>query len=90
MMGTKTVEPRLYSLDDAVLKNHVVRRLAAAVDFGFVRGLVARYYSSTGQPSVDPVVIFKLSLFGYLLNISSERRICEEAGLNLAWRWFLG
>ena len=93
MMGMKAVEPKLYlsfSLDDAVPRNHLVRRLAAAVDFRFVHGLVRQFYSHTGQPSVDPVVIFKLSLLGYLFNISSERRICEEAALNLAWRWFLG
>ena len=93
MMGTKSVEPKLYlnfSLDAAVPRNHIVRRLASAVDLGFVYGLVKKYYSTTGQPSVDPVVIFKLSLLGYLFNISSERRICEEARLNLAWRWFLG
>src|ERR671936_313665 len=93
MMGVKTVEPKLYvsfSLDAAVPRNHLVRRLAAAVDFGFVRGLVKACYSHTGQPSVDPVVIFKLVLLGYLYGIRSERRICEEASLNLAWRWFFG
>ncbi|MBV8527252.1 MAG: IS1182 family transposase [Candidatus Dormibacteraeota bacterium] len=93
MMGSKEVEPKLYysfSLDAAVPTNHVVRRLAAAVDLGFVRPLVAKYYSHTGQPSVDPVVLFKLWMLGYLFNIRSERRLCEEAGLNLAWRWFLG
>ncbi len=93
MMGTKTVKPKRYlnfSLDATVPRNHLVRRLAAAVDFRFVHGLVGKYYSHTGQPSVDPVVIFKLSLLVYLFNISSERRLCEEAGLNLAWRWFLG
>ncbi|HEY9286854.1 MAG TPA: IS1182 family transposase [Candidatus Dormibacteraeota bacterium] len=93
MMGTKTVEPKLYlsfSLDGAVPRDHILRRLAAAVDFSFVAGLVRKFYSHTGQPSVDPVVIFKLSLLGYLFNIKSERRICEEASLNLAWRWFLG
>jgi transposase len=93
MMGQKTAQPKLYysfSLDEAVPRNHVVRRLVAAVDFSFVYGLVRRYYSHTGQPSVDPVVLFKLSLLGYLFNITSERRLCEEASLNLAWRWFLG
>jgi hypothetical protein len=39
---------------------------------------------------VDPVVLFKLALLGYLYSIRSERQLCEEAGLNLAWRWFLG
>ena len=93
MMGHKTVEPKLYmsfSLDAAVPANHLVRRLAAVVDFDFVRGLVRRDYSHTGQPSVDPVVLFKLWLLGYLFNITSERRLCEEASLNLAWRWLLG
>jgi len=93
MMGSKAVEPKLYysfSLDAAVPTNHLVRRLAAAVDFDFVRGLVRRHYSHTGQPSVDPVVLFKLWLLGYLFDITSERRLCDEAGLNLAWRWFLG
>jgi len=93
MMGQKTVEPKLYmsfSLDGAVPVNHLVRRLAAVVDFDFVRGLVRREYSHTGQPSVDPIVLFKLWLLGYLFNITSERRLCEEASLNLAWRWFLG
>jgi transposase len=92
-MGSKAVEPKLYlnfSLDAAVPERHIVRRLAAAVDFGFVRSLVNKHYSHTGQPSVDPVVLFKLWLLGYLFNIRSERRLCEEASLNLAWRWFLG
>jgi transposase len=92
-MGSKAVEPKLYlsfSLDAVVPEKHVVRRLAAAVDFGFVRSLVNKHYSHTGQPSVDPVVLFKLWLLGYLFNIRSERRLCEEASLNLAWRWFLG
>ncbi|MGA7912726.1 MAG: IS1182 family transposase, partial [Candidatus Dormiibacterota bacterium] len=87
------VEPKLYisfSLDSAVPSNHLVRRLAAAVDLDFIRSLVKNTYSHTGQPSVDPVVIFKLSLLGYLYGIRSERRVCEEAGLNMAWRWFLG
>src|SRR5260370_413900 len=93
MMGQKAVEPKLYlsfSLDAAVPANHLVRRLAAAVDFSFVRGLVRQQYSHTGQPSVDPVVLFKLWLLGYMFDITSERRLCEESGLNLAWRWFLG
>src|SRR6266545_4883892 len=93
MMGLKAIEPKLYysfSLDAKVPRNHLVRRLVAAVDFEFVRGLVKQRYSHIGQPSVDPVVFFKLWLLGYLFNITSERRLCEEADLNLAWRWFLG
>ncbi|MGH7643893.1 MAG: transposase, partial [Candidatus Dormibacteria bacterium] len=92
-MGQKTVEPEPYihfSLDAAVPSDHLVRQLAACVDFAFIRPLVRPLYSHTGQPSVDPVVLFKLALLGYLYNIRSERQMCEEAGLNLDWRWFLG
>jgi hypothetical protein len=65
MMGHKAIEPKLYlsfSLDAAVPANHLVRRLASVVDFHFVHGLVRRQYSHTGQPSVDPIVLFKLWL----------------------------
>lgn len=93
MMGRKAIEPKLYisfSLDQAVPAGHLVRRLAEAVDLGFVRGLVRDCYSDVGKPSVDPEVLFKLWMLGYLYGITSERRLCEEASLNLAWRWFLG
>ena len=93
VMGQKTVEPELYinfSLDAVVPSGHLVRQLASCVDFSFIRPLVRPLYSHTGQPSVDPVVLFKLVLLGYLHNIRSERQLCEEAALNLAWRWFLG
>src|SRR5260370_12954669 len=93
MMGSKAIEPKLYlsySLDANIPPNHAVRRLAAGIDLEFFRSLVRKHCSHTGQPSVDPVVLFKLWLLGYLFNISSERRLCEEAGVNLAWRWFLG
>src|SRR5260370_24104664 len=90
MMGQKAVEPKLYlsfSLDAAVPANHLVRRLAAAVNFSFVRGLVGRYYSHTGQPSVDPVVLFKLWLLGYLFDVTSERRLWGEESPYFASRW---
>jgi transposase len=93
MMGFKAVEPKLFlsfNLDSQVPRTHVLRRIGAAVDFSFVRELAKPYYSHTGQPSVDPVVLFKLCLLGYLFGVVSERRLCEEAGLNMAWRWFLG
>src|SRR5207253_9189895 len=80
LMGSKAVEPKLYlsfSLDAAVPANHIVRRLAAAVDFGFVRSLTKQQYSNTGQPSVDPVVIFKIWLLGYLFYNWIEPRLSE-------------
>jgi len=60
------------------------------VDFSFVRSLCRSFYSHTGQPSVDPVVLFKMLLVGYLYGITSERRLAREVSLHLAYRWFLG
>jgi transposase len=70
--------------------NHLLRRLEAVVDLAFVRELCASYYSHTGQPSIDPVVLFKMMLLGYLYGITSERRLAEECALHLAFRWYLG
>ena len=78
-----------FSLEDRIPQDHLLRKIKDSVDFDFIYGLVENHYSHTGAPSVDPVVIFKLSLIGYLYNISSERRLLEEAKLNLAYLWFL-
>src|SRR5918911_145553 len=93
MMGTKALTPKLlyrFSLDDQVPPDHLLRRVARAVDVALVRRLTARFYSHTGQPSVDPVVLFKMALLGYLYGLPSERRLVEEIRLNLAYRWFVG
>ena len=93
MMGQREFETKLYyqlSLDRLVPDDHLLRRIAAAVDFCFVRPLCRPFYSHTGQPSVDPVVIFKMLLVGYLYGITSERRLAQEVSLHLAYRWFLG
>ena len=69
MMGQRQFTSKLYyqlSLDGLVPQDHLLRRIAAAVDFSFVRRLCSPFYSHTGQPSVDPVVIFKTLLLGYL------------------------
>jgi transposase len=93
MLGRKTFEPKLlyqFSLEDRVPEGHLLRRVAAAVDFAFVRRLTARFYSHTGQPGVDPVVLFKMALLGWLYGLTSERRLADECRLNLAFMWFLG
>ena len=92
-MGQRDFETKLYyqlSIDELVPQDHLLRRIAEAVDFSFVRPLCRPYYSHTGQPSVDPVVIFKMLLLGYLYGITSERRLAEEVRLHLGYRWFLG
>ncbi len=92
-MGQREFGPKLYyqfSLERLIPDDHLLRRIAERVDFSFIRRLCRPYYSHTGQPSVDPVVLFKLLLVGYLYGITSERRLAEEVRLNLAYRWFLG
>ena len=93
MLGEKRLVPKLiyrFDLEGRVPADHLLRRVAGAVDFGFARGLTARFYSRTGQPGIDPVVLFKLGLLGYLYGITSERRLAEACRLNLAFMWFLG
>jgi transposase len=93
MMGRKEQAGKLFyqvSLEDLVPAGHLLRRVAEAVDFDVARRLTARFYSHTGQPSVDPVVLFKMALLGYLYGLPSERRLVDEIRVNLAYRWFIG
>lgn len=93
MMGKRKFAPKLYyqlSLDHLVPQDHLLRHIAEFIDFSFIYPLGRPYYSHTGQPSVDPVVIFKALLIGYLYGITSERRLMAEVQVNLAYRWFLG
>jgi len=78
------------SLEGMVPQDHLVRRLESIIDLSFVREMVHPYYSHTGQPSIDPVVLFKMMLIGYLFGITSERKLAEACSLNLAFRWYLG
>jgi transposase len=93
MQGCKHFEPRLFyqvSLEQFVPKDHLVRRLDELLDFGWVRRSTAEYYSHTGRPSIDPEVVAKLLLLGYLYNIGSERQLMRDVQVNLAYRWYLG
>ena len=93
MLGRKTFTPhRIHpvSREDRVPADHLLRRIATAVDFSFVRRLTARYYSTIGQPGIDPVVLFTMALIGYLSGITSERRLAEELRLHLGYMWFIG
>lgn len=93
MQGSKNFEPRLFyqiSLEQFVPKDHMVRRLAGLLDFGWVRQATGLYYSHTGRPSIDPLVVAKLLLLGYLYNIDSERQLMRDIQVNLAYRWYLG
>jgi len=79
------------SMDEVVPEDHFLRQLEAVVDFSFIYEELAPYYcANNGKASVDPVVIVKQLLIGFLYGISSERRLEEECVYNVAYRWFLG
>ena len=93
MQGRKEFNQRIYyniNLDSLVPENHLLKRLDKLVSFDFVRNITKDYYSHTGKPSIDPIVLVKMILVGYLFNIRSERKLVEEISLNLAYRWYIG
>jgi transposase len=92
MMGERLVmqESLFYEfrLEDHVPSDHLLRRVDPFVDCSRLRQYLAGFYSATGRPSVDPELMIRMLLIGYCLGIRSERRLCEEVHLNLAYRWF--
>src|SRR5262249_8050820 len=76
-----------FKLDTHVPSDHLLRGIDRFLDFGELRGHLAPFYSHTGRPSVDPELMIRMLLVGYCLGIRSERRLCEEVQLNLAYRW---
>ena len=77
-----------FSLEDHVPQDHLLRSIDRFVDLSSVRAYLADFYSHTGRPSVDPELLIRMLLVGYCFGIRSERRLCEEVHLNLAYRWF--
>jgi len=77
-------------MEDVVPENHLLRLIDRHIDLEFVRGKVKRLYSRTGRPSVDPEVLLRMFLIGYLYGITSERRLCEEVQMHIGYRWFVG
>jgi len=67
-----------FRLEDHVPADHQLRHVDAVLDFGFVHAALAGHYSSTGRPSVDPELMLRMLLIGYLQGIRSERRLCED------------
>jgi transposase len=77
-----------FCLDDIVPSNHRVREIAAVLDLSWVHGELAPYYSNLGRPSIDPVLMIRMLVLGYVFAIRSERLLCREVQVNLAYRWF--
>lgn len=80
----------LSTLEELVPQDHEVRKLEECIDWQFIYPLVEDLYSSTGRPSVDPVVLFKMLFINCIFGINSMRKTCREIEVNLAYRWFLG
>ncbi|AMM93790.1 transposase [Peribacillus simplex] len=80
----------MITLDQLVPPNHLVRKLEAAIDFTFTYDLVKDMYSEVGRPSIDPVILVKLTFIQYTFGIRSMRKTIEEVETNMAYRWFLG
>jgi transposase len=92
MMGPRQVEQGAlfynFSLDAHVPGDHLLRSIDRFVDLSEVRRELAPFYSAMGRPSVDPELMIRMLIVGYCFGIRSERRLCEEVHLNLAYRWF--
>jgi transposase len=91
MMGQQLRTESLFyyfRLQDQIPEDHLLRLVDRYVDFSFVRERLKDSYSSTGRPSIDPEVLLRLLLVGYLYGITSERRLLEEVRMHLAYRWF--
>jgi transposase len=92
MMGDRTVaqEALFYSfnLERQVPADHLLRSIDWFVDLSGIREHLRPFYSGTGRPSIDPELMIWMLLIGYCMGIRSERRLCDEVHLNLAYRWF--
>jgi transposase len=94
MMGrlSQDQERLFYSfcLDEAVPDDHLVRQIAGVLDLSWVHAELRRFYSRMGRPSVDPELMIRMLIIGYVFAIRSERALCREVQVNLAYRWFCG
>jgi transposase len=91
MMGRQEVQEALFyrfRIEDHVPAGHLLRRIDWLLDFSAIRHEFEALYSHTGRPSVDPELMIRMLLIGYLYGIRSERRLVEEVHVNLAYRWF--
>lgn len=79
-----------FCLDEVVPDDHLVRQIGSVLDLSWVHAELAPHYSLIGRPSIDPVLMIRMLIVGYVFAIRSERQICREVQVNLAYRWFCG
>ncbi len=77
-----------FNLDELVPEDHLLRYIDRVLDLKGLRAHLGPFYSHTGRPSIDPELMIRMLLIGYCFGIRSERRLCDEVRLNLAYRWF--
>ena len=93
MMGQHARSEALFyyfRLEDQIPENHLLRLIDKHVSFSFVREQLQDSYSDTGRPSIDPELLLRILLIGYLYGVTSERKLVDELRMHLAWRWFTG
>ena len=92
MMGRQNNDqgPLFYEfrLDEAVPADHLVRKLEAVLDLSWVYAELAPHYPRLGRPSIDPVLMIRMLIIGYVFGLRSERLLCREVQVNFAYRWF--
>ncbi|WP_192257158.1 transposase, partial [Mesorhizobium silamurunense] len=92
MMGEPTVMQEAlfyeFSIERHVPADHLLRSIDRFVDLSGLRSHLRPFYSEIGRPSIDPELMIRMLIVGYCFGIRSERRLCEEVHLNLAYRWF--
>jgi len=93
MMGNHSRSESLFyyfRMEDQVPENHLLRLIDRHVNFEFIRAKLKDSYSDVGRPSIDPELLLRILLIGYLYGVTSERRLVEELRMHVAWRWFTG
>jgi transposase len=87
----KQTEMEMVSIGQLVPQDHLLRKIDKAIDFKFIYDKVKNLYCpDNGRPAIDPVLLFKMLMIGYLFDIRSERQLVKEVEVNVAYRWFLG
>src|SRR5438445_1778427 len=79
-----------FSLKEVVPDDHLVRKIAAVLDLSWVHAELAPHYPDNGRPSIDPQLMIRMLIIGYVFAIRSERAMCRDVRVNLAYRWFCG
>jgi transposase len=93
VLGENKKEEKLFYYlrpEELIPEDHILRLIDQYVDFSFIRSKVEHLYSDIGRPSVDPELMMRMLLVGYLFGFSSERRLCDEVRMHVGYRWFVG